>query len=131
MNKPLDEIILVTDTGFAPYDEAPSNSAYHLSVDEALEAVIKQVLATQEVHIPFASSADGRGFSVARALRDYGYQGRIYATGALVCDHYRHARQSGFDGVLLTKAQATKMPEPHWLEQAQRVCLTYRDQIYA
>ena len=67
----------------------------------------------------------------SRALRHLGYEGRIIAVGALVSDQYRHARQSGFDGVLITKAQAAKMPESHWLEQAQRVATTYSVRIYA
>ena len=56
---------------------------------------------------------------------------RIFAVGALVCDQYRHARQSGCDGVLISVAQAQKMPEPHWLEQAGRVAVSYRARLYA
>ena len=137
-NDALQGFIIVTDDGFAPYQDRFSDGRanegaglYHLEADTAPEDVIEAIFAAEEVHIPFASSADGRGFSLARRLRDFGYQGRVFAIGALVCDQYRHARQSGFDGVLLTTAQAHKMPEPFWLEQARRVPLTYRDQIYA
>jgi len=58
-------------------------------------------------------------------------EGQINAIGALVCDQYRHARQSGCDGVLITAEQAQKMPEPHWLEQARRVPISYRLRLYA
>lgn len=138
INEAFQGLIVVTDDGFASYQDRVSDGGanagvglYHLEADAAPEDTIEAIFAAEEVHIPFASSADGRGFSLARRLRDFGYQGRVFAIGALVCDQYRHARQSGFDGVLLTAAQAQKMPEPFWLEQARRVPLTYRHQIYA
>jgi len=121
--------ILVTDTGFAPYHG--EESCFELSVDEAPEAQMAHLSDVREVQIPFASSADGRGFSLARRLRELGYEGQINAIGALVCDQYRHARQSGCDGVLITAEQAKKMPEPHWLEQARRVPISYRLRLYA
>ena len=121
--------ILVTDTGFAPYRS--EESCFVLPVDEAPEAQMARLSDMQEVQIPFASSADGRGFSLARRLRELGYEGQIIAIGALVCDQYRHARQSGCDGVLITAEQAQKMPEPHWLEQARRVPVSYRLRLYA
>lgn len=121
--------ILVTDTGFVPYHS--TERCVMVSIDQAPEAQIARLSDALVVHIPFASSADGRGFSVARRLRELGYQGQIFAVGALVCDQYRHARQSGCDGVLITTEQARKMPEPHWLEQARRVPVSYRSQLYA
>lgn len=121
--------IYVTDAGFALYEAA--DSYITLSVEDAPETYYETFRTIEEVFIPFVSSADGRGFSIARALRHLGYEGRIIAVGALVSDQYRHARQSGFDGVLITKAQAAKMPESHWLEQAQRVATTYSARIYA
>jgi uncharacterized protein (DUF934 family) len=120
--------ILVTDSGFAPYQSPASTSL--LAIEEASEEQLARLLNGPEVHIPFATAADGRGFSYARRLRELGYQGRIFAVGALVCDQYRHARQSGCDGVLISAAQAQKMPENHWLEQARRVTLSYRSQLY-
>ena len=121
--------ILVTDTGFAPYHRHERCVA--IRVDDAPEAQIADLSQALDVHIPFATSADGRGFSFARRLRELGYQGRIIAVGALVCDQYRHARQSGCDGVLITADQAQKMPEHHWLEQARRVPVSYRKRLYA
>jgi len=121
--------IYITDTGFAPYVAA--SSTITLSLEEAPESYYETLRTIDEVLIPFATSADGRGFSIARALRHLGYEGRIIAVGALVSDQYRHARQSGCDGVLITKAQAAKMPESHWLQQAQRVETTYSTRIYA
>ena len=121
--------IIVTDTGFAPYQSCAR--VFLLSVEQAPEAQMAHLSDALEVHIPFASSADGRGFSSARRLRELGYEGRIIAVGALVCDQYRHARQSGCYGVLISAEQAQKMPEAHWLEQARRVPISYRSRLYA
>ena len=82
------------------------------------------------VEITFTSSHDGRGFSIACALRDQGYSGLILATGAIIPDQYRHLRQCGFDGVLLSKAQAKRMPEPHWSEQVAKIVYSYQNQIF-
>lgn len=121
--------IYVNDTGFTAYQAL--DPVIIVAVEEAPEALIERLVDSAEIHIPFASSADGRGFSLARCLRDLGYQGRVIAIGALVCDQYRHARQSGFDGVLISQEQAAKMPEQHWLEQSHRVATSYRSRIYA
>lgn len=121
--------IYVTDNGFAAYKALTPIRA--VTVEEAPEDLDEVLNGIAEVHISFASPADGRGFSTARCLRDRGYQGRVIAVGGLVCDQYRHARQSGFDGVLISQEQAAKMPERHWLEQANRVAVSYRAQIYA
>ena len=119
--------ILVTDTGFQPYASRPCLVLFASDVPETFHGRFDD---KAEIHIQFDASADGRGFSLARRLRELGYQGRLMATGALVSDHYRHARQSGFDGVVITSEQAQKMPEAHWLEQARRVSLSYRERIY-
>ena len=121
--------IYVTDAGFAPYKAAEAHIT--ISVDAAPETMVEALRHSAEISIPFDSSADGRGFSLARALRNLGYEGRLSAVGELVCDQYRHARQSGFDGVVISQAQAQKMPEAHWREQAARVAKTYKARIYA
>ncbi|MGC6529684.1 MAG: DUF934 domain-containing protein [Candidatus Puniceispirillaceae bacterium] len=122
--------IYVTDKGFEAWPAQTGQQAPLLSVTDNPQEVIGALYSEAEIHIPFSSAADGRGFSLARSLRDAGYQGRLIAVGALVCDQYRHARQSGFDGVLITSEQAEKMPQQHWLEQAKRVPHSYAAQIY-
>ena len=127
--------ILVTDDGFHPWSSLSHGQAPLIiqgdnnPEDVDLETAINSHGAI--IIIEFPSSADGRGFSLANNLRLQGFAGQIFACGFLICDQYRHARQSGFDGVLLNEAQAKRMPEPHWLEQAKRVGLSYRDRIYA
>ena len=129
MREPHITDILVTDSGFSAYQ--PQGQVMLASLDDVPEEVLAQSDAFDDIHIAFASSADGRGFSLARAFREAGFTGRLIATGKLVSDQYRHARQVGFDGVLLSQESADKMPEVHWLEQAARVTQRYADQIFA
>ena len=52
--------------------------------------------------IAFNGVADGRGFSLVKAVRqDLGYRGRVYASGFLNPDQLSFALQCGFDGVLV------------------------------
>ena len=67
------------------------------------------------VVIPFASSADGRGFSLARQLRQLGYQGVIRAKGHVLVDQFRAALRVGIDQIEIDDDQAARNPEDQWL----------------
>lgn len=66
------------------------------------------------VRVPFPASNDGRGFSIARALREAGYAGRLRAVGPLIADQLRFALQVGFDEVEIPDALAARQPEAEW-----------------
>ena len=72
----------------------------------------------EQIEIPFPSFADGRGFSIARELRQLGYAGRLRATGHLIADQYAHARRVGFDEVEISEDMAARQPEAQWLARA-------------
>ena len=67
------------------------------------------------VVIPFGSSADGRGFSLARQLRQLGYAGHIRAEGHVLVDQFRAALRVGIDEIAITDEQAARNPESQWL----------------
>ena len=56
------------------------------------------------IRVDFPSFADGRGFTIARRLRDMGYKGRLRARGHVIADQYAMARRSGFDEVEIDAA---------------------------
>ncbi|MEM9267850.1 MAG: DUF934 domain-containing protein, partial [Pseudomonadota bacterium] len=66
------------------------------------------------VVIPFGTSADGRGFSLARRLRLLGYRGRIRAQGHILVDQFRAALSVGIDEVEISADQAQRMPQAQW-----------------
>lgn len=63
------------------------------------------------VVIPFARSADGRGLSLAAALRQLGFQGRLRARGHVLVDKFHAVLRCGFDEVEISDAQALRKPE--------------------
>lgn len=65
--------------------------------------------------IPFPSFADGRGFSLAKQLRQHGFDGRLRAVGHVIADQYGFARVCGFDEVEIDETLAARQPEDQWL----------------
>lgn len=65
------------------------------------------------IAIDFPKFTDGRGYSVARLLRErYGYQGEIRAIGDVLVDQLFFMSRCGFDGLSLREDQ--------WVEDALR-----------
>lgn len=81
------------------------------------------------VILPFGSSADGRGFSLARQLRQLGYTGKIRAEGHILVDQFRAARRVGIDQIAISDEQAARNPEEQW--QAVPLTADYRDILFA
>ncbi|WP_299962132.1 DUF934 domain-containing protein [uncultured Roseobacter sp.] len=114
--------ILVTDTGFAPDNWAEpivtlgvANDATALDVpSDADPATIPLCDGLQLIRVDFPSSADGRGFTIARQLRLRGFTGRLRARGHVLADQYAMARRSGFDEVEISKELAARQPEDQW-----------------
>ena len=84
--------------------------------DDDPEEVLKRLEQVKRIVISFASTHDGRGFSLARQIREAGFKGHLRASGDLVTDQWRHLRQTGFDSVMLTQKQIEKMPLSAWRE---------------
>jgi uncharacterized protein (DUF934 family) len=134
--------IIVTDNGFE--DDAlaiaQENDAFCFLTLEELETASETALAGQigvvidnstdpevlqpwlerldVIAIRFPSFADGRGFSIARQLRQIGYTGTLRATGRLIADQYGHARRVGFDEVAISHDLAARQPEDQWVARA-------------
>ncbi|GKY89467.1 DUF934 domain-containing protein [Sinisalibacter aestuarii] len=124
--------LIVTDTGFAPDDwpngfhSLESAAAGAGCVECGIEIVPEdhiaahraEILAAPMIRVAVTGFADGRGFTLARALRLMGYTGRLRAGAGLIADQYAMARRAGFDEVEIDAALATRQPEEHWLFRA-------------
>lgn len=119
--------VIVTDAGFGPDDwtlpivaleDARDGVGINLasSVDPAELAGRLPDIAL--IRVDFPSSADGRGFSIARQLRLMGYTGRLRARGHVLADQYAMARRCGFDEVEIDADLAARQPEDQWLFRA-------------
>ncbi len=121
---------LVTEQGFVPsapieflnVDDAwPADDsiAIDLANDVNLESIEDKLNRVHTIRIDFPSSADGRGFSLAKALRHKGYKGRLRAVGPLISDQFRYALTCGFDEVEINDELAARQPESHWKDFGQ------------
>ncbi|AGT07576.1 DUF934 domain-containing protein [Paracoccus aminophilus] len=110
----MSEFFLVRDDGFHADDGA---EPVVLASDAEVEDLVG-LLGLDLVAIDFPSMTDGRGFSLARRLRELGYQGRLRAVGKLIADQYAMARRVGFDEVRIPADLARRQPEEQWLFRA-------------
>ena len=120
--------VIVSDEGFSPDDwtdgfvtlEDAANDVVALDVasDTDPDELVERLGNAQMVRVDFPSSADGRGFTIARVLRLKGYTGRLRAKGHVLADQYAMARRSGFDEVEIDDALAARQPEDQWLTRA-------------
>lgn len=81
------------------------------------------------VRVNFPSSADGRGFTIARALRLRGYDGRLRAQGHVLADQYAMARRAGFDEVEIDADLAERQPEDQWQFRADWKAHDYQNRL--
>lgn len=70
------------------------------------------------IRVDFPSAADGRGFTIARALRLRGYTGRLRAKGHIIADQYAMARRAGFNEVEVHDDIAARQPAAQWAFRA-------------
>jgi uncharacterized protein (DUF934 family) len=78
------------------------------------------------IAVAFPKFADGRGFSIAQALRETGYSGTLRATGQLLPDQFAFALQCGFDQVEIDDARLARQPLGQWLAALGDVTLSYQ-----
>jgi len=129
--------IIVTDAGFGedaptghlrtlPFEalqdsdrtDLPGEFALSIANDADADAIAPFFAWICLIVIAFPSFADGRGFSLARRLRQAGYKGRLRAEGHVIADQYAHARRVGFDEVAISDDLAARQPENQWLARA-------------
>lgn len=78
------------------------------------------------VSIRFPAFTDGRGFGIARLLRQQGYAGPLRAAGPLIPDQFAFALRCGFDEVEISAEQAARQPLEQWLAAAAQYGASYQ-----
>jgi uncharacterized protein (DUF934 family) len=91
-------------------DLRPRAEAGHLGVwldaNEGPEAIAADLQRFAIVAVNFPKFGDGRGYSIARLLRErYGYTGELRAIGDVLHDHLHFMKQCGFDAFALRDDQ--------------------------
>ena len=77
-----------------------------LDSHEGPEAIAADVARFEAIAVNFPKFQDGRGFSIARLLRErYGYKGELRAVGHITRDHLYYMEGCGFDAFELRKGE--------------------------
>lgn len=137
MTDPLNNSIIVNDSGFQADDwtagycttgAANDCTALDLAADAQPDQIpLSPTL--RMIRVDFPSSADGRGFTIARALRLRGYAGRLRAHGHVLADQYAMARRSGFDEVEIDATLAARQPVDQWQFRASWTAHDYQKRL--
>lgn len=94
-----------------------SNTAVELVVGADTIEQLESLHEITQIILKFNSSADGRGFSMAAALRETrGYKGKLYAGGQLIPDQLSLAFQCGFDAVIVDTEQWSRYGSESWMK---------------
>ena len=131
--------VIVTDEGFGAdgwnqeftplADATPDTSAIDVPSDTDPADLKDRLDTLRMVRVDFPSSADGRGFTIARQLRLMGYDGHLRAKGHVIADQYAMARRSGFDEVEISDELAARQPEDQWQFRAQWQAHDYQARV--
>ena len=81
---------------------SPEGEVIRLEPTDDPAAIAARLSTVSLIEVNFPKFGDGRGFSIARLLRErYGYKGELRAVGHVVRDHLHYMEQCGFDAFLL------------------------------
>lgn len=78
------------------------------------------------ISVDFPSFADGRGFSIARTIRNAGFKGELRAFGPLIADQYAYARSCGFNTIEMPDEIAARQSEAQWKDANESLSLSYQ-----
>ncbi|MEJ6388211.1 DUF934 domain-containing protein [Gymnodinialimonas ulvae] len=138
----MSKAILVTDEGFRPEDwedeivplsegVAANVPAVDVASSDDIAALAGHLSSLKMIRIDFPTFADGRGFTLARQIRQMGYVGRLRARGHVLADQYAMARRAGFDEVEIDEALAARQPAAQWAVRADWQAHDYQSRLRA
>lgn len=89
-----------------PNVPSPEGEVLRLEPTDDPASVADRLGRAARVEVNFPKFGDGRGFSIARLLRErYGYKGELRAVGAVTQDHLQAMERCGFDAFLLREGE--------------------------
>lgn len=115
-------------TAIVTLAEYQGGNAIFLPPDTAIEELHPHLEQLSLIVIAFPASTDGRGFSLAAALRLAGYKGHLRAEGHILVDQFRAALRVGFDDIRISRAQADRNPHEQW--RAVKHHAAYRNRLF-
>ena len=89
-----------------PSPDAASGEVLRIEPGDDLEAFARRLDGVARVEVNFPKFGDGRGYTIARLLRErYGYRGELRAVGQVARDLLFYMESCGFDAYLLREGE--------------------------
>lgn len=82
---------------FAALGETTNATAVRLEPGDDARKLLPLLHQFELIEVAFPAYTDGRGYSAARILREYGYTGELRAVGDVLIDQISHYGRCGFD----------------------------------
>lgn len=133
----VEDVFLANGGGFVQLDQlslsshAFENKLTGIDVpnDTDPQALVGMIGSVAAIRIDFPSSADGRGYSIARRLRQMGFDGLLRAHGHILADQYPLALRVGFDEVEIPAELAGRQPQSQWKDSLARLSGAYQERL--
>ncbi|MCB2124097.1 MAG: DUF934 domain-containing protein [Rhodobacteraceae bacterium] len=122
--------VIVRDDGFHAEDFEGS-AVIEIASNTGIDALPASFEGVEMIAVGFPAFSDGRGFTLARHLRNRGFGGRLRAKGHVIADQYAMARRAGFDEVEIPDDLAARQPQEQWLFRADWRDHDYRSRLKA
>lgn len=100
-----------TPVSLSEWQSNPLQTAVEVTTADDITPLLSRVDQLSLIAVHFIEFNDGRGFTIARKLRDAGFTGELRATGDYIRDQLQFLSRCGFDAFLL--------PEGVSIEQAR------------
>ena len=131
--------VIVTDTGFQPAPareivslaDLTDQTAVDLAQTDNPEALVGRLDQLTLIRVAFPAFNDGRAFTIARRLREFGYTGQLLALGPVIADQYAMLRRVGFDGAEIPDDLAARQPADQWMLRADWQAHHYQARLRA
>jgi len=122
------------DLEFLPLADLPEPGAVRaiaLAPADQVATLSNRLGGVEAIRIAFPAFSDGRGFTLAKQLREMGFSGRLRAFGNVLPDQYAMARRSGFDEVEISDELAQRLTEDDWKRRANWRAHNYQARLRA
>jgi uncharacterized protein (DUF934 family) len=111
---------------FAELGAYPEARGVILTPEIGFEAIEPFLARLELVVVTFPAFRDGRGFTQARSIREYGkFAGEIRAEGRVLPDQANHLHRCGFDSVILPD----EADETLWRKELHRFHTVYQTSV--
>ncbi len=116
--------------------EALADSLRHKTRDQRIGVIVPNTVRIAElklvlrqlslIAVSFPAYSDGRGFSLAKHIRNHGFTGTLRASGPLIADQFAYALSCGFDEIELPDTLAARQPVEQWLKARDLISHGYQ-----